>query len=627
MFKKEFRFLPSYFCVIYILYVLSMFLFLLHSPAWNIASFLIIVPALLAYPFLFLLPGISLTLLAMYVTKKIGKYVLLPVTILTFLTSFATHLFLLMDAGLYFRYGYHVNFHVLNIFTTPGGFEGMGLVTSEILSFAGGIILLALFHGGLLYGFIRLPRLTFFPPSKTLYYILVPAAAAVLFCISIFSYAYAHYKMWPSPLVAANAIPLYARTTASAFFKNLGIKKPDRDAMILKLANKDFIKNYPQNPIERTKEHPSYNVIWLACESWAKRLFTEEIMPETAAFAGKGVVFRKHYSGGNVTRQGIFSMFYALPGSYWHSFLAAREKPLFIQWLQEDGYSIKCITSSKFSYPEFDQTVFASIASKDLHSDSEGQTFERDQRNLKLLLKSIEEGASSGKPFMRFMFFESTHHPYAFPEEATLYKDYLKSFNIVQTSAKDAPAIFRRAANSAHHLDMCLGRVFDLLEKKDLLKNTIVVVVGDHGEEYYEKGYLGHSSSFNNEQTMSPLILYYPGIKPGVYENMSSHLDIVPMLAKFFGVKNPSGDYSCGYDLLSKEKPRRRYALIADWDRVFFAGEKYKSLLPTDAHSAAAQIITDADDQELPDTDLFYKEYGKDLIQVQKDLTIFTKHD
>ena len=111
---------------------------------------------------------------------------------------------------------------------------------------------------------------------------------------------------------------------------------------------------------------------------------------------------------------------------------------------------------------------------------------------------------------------------------------------------------------------MLLAQIFDLLKEKDLMKNTIVVLAGDHGEEYYEKGLLGHSSRFNNEQTMTTLILYYPGIKPGVYTQMSSHLDIVPMLAGLFGVQNPSQDYSCGFDLLSPQAPRRRYKIIKE---------------------------------------------------------------
>ena len=43
-----------------------------------------------------------------------------------------------------------------------------------------------------------------------------------------------------------------------------------------------------------------------------------------------------------------------------------------------------------------------------------------------------------------------------------------------------------------------------------------------------------------------------------------------------------------------------------------------------DVDDIARQIITDADDNELDDIDLFYKEYGADLIRVQHDLTRFT---
>ena len=171
---------------------------------------------------------------------------------------------------------------------------------------------------------------------------------------------------------------------------------------------------------------------------------------------------------------------------------------------------------------------------------------------------------------------------------------------------------------------MCLDKVFRTLEKRNLLKNTIVVLAGDHGEEYYEHNYLGHSSSFVNEQTKTTLILYYPGIRPGVYTKMSSHLDIVPMLAKFFGVQNDPADYSCGFDLLASEQIRRRYSLIANWSQIFFAGEKYKSLIPVDAISYAKQVITDHQDNPLPSVAPFYREYNKDLIQVQKDLTRFT---
>ena len=96
------------------------------------------------------------------------------------------------------------------------------------------------------------------------------------------------------------------------------------------------------------------------------------------------------------------------------------------------------------------------------------------------------------------------------------------------------------------------------------------------------------------------------------------------MIAGFFGVENKPEDYSCGINLLAADSPERKYALIANWDEVFFAGKKYKSYILMDVDDIARQIITDADDKELDDTDLFYKEYGAELIRVQRDLTRFT---
>lgn len=626
-------FLPAFFAAEYFLFFAVTVFCLFQTPVWSTSVFFLLIPALFFYPLLYLAPSILLTCAVAgaalpLANKKEGvRRFLIGAT--AFATTFVSHLLLTLDTGLYARYSYHINPHILNIFTTPGGFEGMGLGMGEIISLGTGILVLALIHLALICCFMRFPRLAFAGTWNLKRRALVSYAGGLLFfglmfLISFTVYSFEHFSMNPQPLQAADSIPLYIKGTCRSLYKSLGFKQPDRDAVKVKLSKVTILKNYPQRPIVRTQNRPKYNVVWIACESWAAKLYSPEIMPATAAFAKKGIYFANHYSGGNVTRQGMFSMFYGLPGNYWHPFLAARRGPVFIDWLKEDGYRFKCITSSKFTYPEFDQTIFFQVSQGDMYSDSEGLSYTRDQRNVKLFVKSIEEGADSGKPFFSFMFFESPHHPYSFPPEAAFNKDYIDPFNAAQVTAKDGKRIFNRAANCARHLDMCLAKVFRTLEKKDLLKNTIVVIAGDHGEEYFEKGYLGHSSSFVNEQTKTTLILYYPGVKPGVYTKMSSHLDLIPMLAKFFGVENSSRDYSCGFDLLSDPGFTRRYSLIANWSQVFFAGEKYKSLIPTDAVSFAKQVITDSNDVPLADVSLFYREYNKSLIEVQKELTRFT---
>ncbi len=629
--EKSFVFsisLIRYYVVLFFIFLLTTSLFLLKIPHKETASVLLISSAIIIYPLLYLLPSILISSFLTFFTAQWQKThpalrnFLIRLGI--FLTIFPVHLLLLLDAGLYYRYHYHINPHVINIFTTPGGFAGMGLRNSEIITIAFGILLLALIHIALIFFLVR-PKQTKSTDirKQIIHFSITSAVAGLLFLFTFLIYTFEHFSMNPEPLQAADAIPLFVKGTSEDFYLFLGFKQPNRDATRIKLANHVHIQNYPAKPIVRT-DHIKYNVVWLACESWAAKLFQPRIMPETAKFAEKGVVFTHHYSGGNVTRQGMFSMFYGLPANYWHPFLAARRGPLFIDWLKEDGYQFKCITSSKFTYPEFDQTIFYQIPSEYLYSDDVGKTYMRDQRNVNVLLNAIQEGTESGKPFFTFMFFESPHNPYEFPPEAKVFDDYMDPFNAATVKTSDGPAIFRRAANCARHLDICLGKVFNLLQEKNLLENTIVIVAGDHGEEFLEHGYLGHSSQFNDEQTRTTLILYYPGITPGVYTSMSSHIDLIPMLAPLFGVQNPEQDYSCGFNLLASDKPLRHYCLIAGWDQVFFTGTKYKSLLPLKAIDYAKQVITDEKDNPLPSADPFYKEYNADLIQVQKDLTRFT---
>jgi hypothetical protein len=53
---------------------------------------------------------------------------------------------------------------------------------------------------------------------------------------------------------------------------------------------------------------------------------------------------------------------------------------------------------------------------------------------------------------------------------------------------RDAPGLKRRYANSCTHLDTQFDRVIGFPEKKGLLDSTIVILTGDHGEEFMEKG-------------------------------------------------------------------------------------------------------------------------------------------
>ena len=59
-------------------------------------------------------------------------------------------------------------------------------------------------------------------------------------------------------------------------------------------------------------------------------------------------------------------------------------------------------------------------------------------------------------------------------------------------------------------LDLELGRLFDELERRELLDNTIVIVTADHGEQFGEHGEYGHGRTLYQEEVHVPLLIRFP---------------------------------------------------------------------------------------------------------------------
>ena len=96
-------------------------------------------------------------------------------------------------------------------------------------------------------------------------YIALLLVAAGSFLISFFTYALQHYRMVPEPLLAADALPFYLKGTSGSMFKALGIEKPERDAVQVRLSKNSRLDFYPAKPIERRTDRKKYNIVWGEC--------------------------------------------------------------------------------------------------------------------------------------------------------------------------------------------------------------------------------------------------------------------------------------------------------------------------------------------------------------------------
>jgi uncharacterized protein len=586
-----------------------------YAEGWLTFGFMLV--AFLLYGVYYLLPAIAITALVKFFTKQDNPR---PAYIAAVLTGSITTLLLYANAKLFALYGMFFNGFILNLIMTPGGIESLGGSNASSMGFA-----------AIAFGFIALQALILWivhhyyqkKSYPALSFKLLPITLLVATVFIHMGFALDSYTK-KQLNIAAESIPFYQTVSARSFFKSMGLKAPRETK--LKVSGK---LNYPLKPLQFSRPAKPYNIIWLASESWRADTLDEKIMPNTWTFSANAARFTRNYSGGNGTRMGIFSSFMGIPGNYWFSFLDSHRGAAIIDVLQKQQYQMSFYTSAKFSYPEFDKAIFAQVPSEQLHDKNKNGTgWENDRDNVSSLLSFIDKRDPT-KPFFTFMFFESPHARYYFPLTSVIAKPYFDDLNYATLSKealrKDIVPIKNRYINSVHHLDMQFGRIFDYLKQNQLLDNTIVVLLGDHGEEFMEHGFWGHNSTFVDQQVRTPLVIYAPGMKPLVSNQMTSHMDVVPTIMPLLGVTNPKDDYSTGYNLLKGEK--RSHTYISDWDRVAYVDDDVKIIQPVNGKSFALLKASKGNDDPLSteERNAVLAQKQPAMLQLVQDLSKFFK--
>ena len=83
--------------------------------------------------------------------------------------------------------------------------------------------------------------------------------------------------------------------------------------------------------------------------------------------------------------------------------------------------------------------------------------------------------------------------------------------------------------------DALVGQVLDELKKTGLDKNTIVILLGDHGFSLGEHTFWGKHTCFDTSFKV-PLIIKVPGIKPAKNASLISYVDLYPTICDWVGI-------------------------------------------------------------------------------------------
>ena len=152
------------------------------------------------------------------------------------------------------------------------------------------------------------------------------------------------------------------------------------------------------------------------------------------------------------------------------------------------------------------------------------------------------DGLPAQAPFMSLLWNIDTHYPYKWPN--------------MPADLQSGGELARYQA-CIEHSDAALGKLHDLLASRKLLDDTIIVIVGDHGEGMgrpprpYERG---HSMMVFEDSIHVPLLFLHPGFKGEESREIgapSTITDIFPTLMDVVG-----GPAPVGIDGRSLAKPR-----------------------------------------------------------------------
>jgi hypothetical protein len=502
-----------------------------------------------------------------------------------------------VDRKIYALFHFHTNGLVLTVVSTAAGWDAIHMSAGEIALAVGGFVALLAAEWGCYRALLR--RVRDRPPARPWRrWAAVTAAVAALVGIERLAFALCDLAGVREVTASVRHVPFYQRLSLRGFARrHAGIALQPLPPVLDAGAPAGALR-YPREPLRfRTPPRPP-NVVWIVVEGLRADVLTPEDMPETWALAARSHVFRNHLSGGNGTQHGIFSLFYGIHGFYWEHVVSERLSPLLLQRMKALGYAFRIVSSTSLEYGRFRQTTFADVLDQVSDALPGPTSAEKDA----LVVEEIEAFTAAvpgGRPFFAFLFLDSTHVPYVYPKEFLRHRPAMGPFYYKDVRREDRDLLFNRYRNAVAYADHLVGRAIGMLEARGLLDDTIVLVTGDHGEEFWEHGHWSHNSAFTPEQLRVACILHVPGHEHAEHTHPTSHQDVAPTFMELLGVENPASDYAHGHSLL--EDRAVSYRVACGYGRCALVDGRGWVVFGAEPHNAYDVAVLDADYREVAD--------------------------
>ncbi len=467
-------------------------------------------------------------------------------------------MFLVIDSALFYLYRFHLDWLMVDMFLRD--FRGMGIPVFLLVLYAVGALLLL----GFVLWLFASPhtggrgQLRWFVPGL----VLMLVGFVVNSVINIWAVHYIRNEVTRYRPFLPVYYPVEMDAQAQDISRTLPSIFPAAYGSREDLAESDGgILSYPLSKPSCAAKENAPSILMIVVESWQAAAMNPAVTPNIAKFASMATRFDQHVSSGASTVPGLFGLMYGLHPTYFYlvKSSATSYPSQFTEVLHEQNYRARVFTSSNLDGFSLKSMFFSRVSKEDYHANASDEA---------LVQRYIDSLTSPEPRRFDFMFLTSSHASYNYPPDYARFKPLpVVEGGYALDRQADAAPYKNDYFNSLYYLDALVGKALSEADRQGRLKNTRMIITGDHAEEFNENGlgYWGHGSNFSRWQTQTPMIVRAPGQAAGkIEQRLSLHQDLVPtLMQQALGCSSPVTTYSNGADLF--DLPDTRGTVISSY--------------------------------------------------------------
>ncbi len=332
-----------------------------------------------------------------------------------------------------------------------------------------------------------------------------------------------------------DAYPLSYPATARSFMESYGIEGEHKSASELQEISS---LNYPIKPMQCTPDRKP-DVLVIGVSGLRADLVTPKTMPFLFDYAQDNQQFAQHFSGGNETRSGLFSLLYGLQGSYINEVEKSRLSPVLGQAFAEQGYELGLFASRDLS-SSIDKELFFDGFEQHIADNNEGNAV-ADRQSVESFKRWQAYRSQPWLAFVNLTSPEAYDTPIGF-----LGIETVKPATPLKAAEK---VLFNQYRQSLYFIDKQIEQIVSQVPP-----DTMIVITGISGKVFTSNSDEARRN-LSPENVKVPLIIHWPFEKSGLVQYRTSHHGIAPtLLTQVLACTNPSTDYSAGRSLTKPDE-------------------------------------------------------------------------